>query len=311
MGRKTSFDDHLSIIENGSTTKVASLNQRGSILSKIAEELQAVEEGAPAEAPAEEAAPMAAPMAAPAPTAEGEVTPAASSVAGANPAVVGATDAVAAPQLALSGANPVEAMQGEIPAPTKPNEGVVISAADGDVTDANQLHKTEAAVIAALGGEEAAMKTAAQAEIIGTMIAESFVENIEKVAEDEEYTDALVLLKEAGLLDAYDILDDVDEYEKTASLETDGLEKIANNEALSHDDIISAGYQVAAILEKEAADEEFEENIKLAYEAGIQDAVDYLIATQEDVEEDEAVKQAMQDDEVMAAVQILQAKGLL
>ena len=136
--------------------------------------------------------------------------PAASTVAGANPVVVGATDAATATQLALAGANPAEPVKGEMPAPTKPNEGVVITDAAGKVTDSNAFAKEPAAVVAAAeptAKESSVEKTSElkRAEEIGATMARSYVKELEKIAFDRQYNEALEYLQSRGVLEGYDI----------------------------------------------------------------------------------------------------------
>jgi len=239
---KSSFEDYLNDVSSGQS-KLASLGSTagGGILAKLAAEL----DGAGA------------------PVAEGQVTPANAPITGAAPATVAATEGVAAPQLALAGADPQEAVQGEAAAPTKPNQGVVISAGDGTQTDANNLNKTPKAVAVAAGpGDSTAAPASAPATeeektaaYLGEVIADSFLDSLIKQAEEGEYAQSLGILKEAGLLDGYDIVDDA--MDKTAGQydydEELGLEKIANSEVLSHQDIINAASEV---LELEAYEQE-------------------------------------------------------
>lgn len=302
--RKTYFDDHMSVVE--SHNKTAGLEKDkdgGSLLEKIAQELGL---GA-------------------APTAEGEVSPAASTVAGANPAVVGATESVTLPQTTIAGGNPEESAAGEIPAPTKPNEGLAISAGDGEVTDAANLHKTPEAVAAAAtdgGGDEAAAATpapevassvpdnnlgaekTAEAKQIGIVIANSFQEELQKQAADQEYSEALSILKEAGLMEGYDIKDEG--IQKTASAPEGCLEKIANKQAVSREDIVGAAVEYIE-LSKEA---------ELAEEQGRADAREAVekLASENEVKEEaenEKIAEAVKDPQVVAAVKLLKEKQIL
>ena len=300
--RKSSFEDHLNIVHN---TKLASDNSKtdSSLLDKLAAELGLVGPAAPA--------------------AEGEVTPAASSVAGASPAVVAATESVATPQTALVGGNPEEAAAGEMAAPIKPNEGVAISAGDGLVTDANNLGRTPEAVAAAArdaGGDEGGQpaesydgmdaKTAAESTKIGQLIAKTFKETLEKDAADAEYTEALNYLTERGVLDAYDIKD-AGMNKQASELPTGCLEKIANVQPLSREDIVSAAIEAS----------EFEKSAAEAEEIGRQDAHEYVASIlekigseKEDEDEDasaEKVAALLKDETVVNAVKLLKDKGIL
>ena len=267
--RASSFEDHMQIVEAGHAKTAGgdpkNGNGDGSLLDKLAQEL-----GIEGEKTAQVTAPGA-------PTAEGEVTPAESTVATAAPAVVAATEAVATPQTAIAGGNPAEAAAGEVPAATKTNEGVAISAGDGKVTDATNLHKTPEAVAAAArggGGDEGAAaaapapekasqvpdndlegtKTAAEAEKIGKTIAASFQAELEKEAENQEDATAVKMLKDAELLEGYTLKDEG--ISKTASeLPTGCLEKISKKQPLNRKDIIGAAYELVE-LEKDAEDAE-------------------------------------------------------
>jgi len=303
--RKTSFDDHMSVFDANVKTASFKKDQEGaSLLEKIANELGFNKE-------------------AQAPTAEGEVSPAASSVAGANSEVVGATEAVTMPQTTIAGGNPAESAAGEVPAATKPNEGLAISAGDGQVTDAANLHKTPEAVAAAAkdgGGAEAAASPApeiassvpdndlgaektAEAKQIGIVIANSFQEELQKIAADQEYSEALSILKEAGLMDDYKINDEG--IQKTASIHEGGLEKIAKKQSVSREDIISAAVEYIE-LSKEA---------EYAEEQGRADAREMVtkLATSNDEEEKENEKIASlsKDPDIAKAVKLLKSKNVI
>jgi len=331
MSKKTSFEDHLNIVESGQDKTASSQVGAGTLLDRLASELGIGEEKTaevkiPPETGGEKAAPGGAGAGASvtdknAPAAEGEVQPAASSVAGAAPAVVAATEAVATPQTEIAGGNNAEALAGEEPAATKPNEGLAISAGDGIVTNANQLDKTPAAVAEAAKnpqtGEMMGAKTASEAEAIGVKIAESFQNHLEKIAQDQEYSESLALLKEAGLLEGYEIKDEG--LTKEAGEPIDYLEKIANKETLSREDIIGAAYQ-AIELEKVAAeaDEQGRADAR-ALVAQISESMSkeasYTGAPEADEEPatDDQKKLAalMKDEKVVAAVRTLKEKDLL
>lgn len=245
--RKSHYEDHINTIES-SHSKTASVNQKAKsgndLLTKLAEELGLGD----AEKKPETA------TAAAAPTAEGEVLPAASTIVEANPAVLAATDAVAMPQVEMAGGVAAVAEAGSQPNP-QPVVMPIISAADGNAQTASDLGRTPEAVAAAAeptskGGDG----TEAEAEKIGTLIAKSFQANIEKAAKDQEYNEALEMLKEAGLLEGYNIKDSG--MTKTASAEG-YLEKIANKQQLTRDDIIGAAYELVE-FQKQAADADAE-----------------------------------------------------
>lgn len=190
------FEDYMNIVEQAHTKTAAAKSGKVSteLLSKLASELtKGAEDAGSAVAAATAGA-----------------KPADTSVAGAAPAVVAATEAATATQLALAGANPAEPAKGEMPAPTKPNEGVVVTDAAGKVTDANALNKVPAAVVAAAeptAKAESVEKTAElkRAEEIGVAMANAYVEQLEKIAFDREYNEALAFLQERGALENYKI----------------------------------------------------------------------------------------------------------
>jgi len=315
--RSSSFEDHMSVIESAQEKVAADNNKAGdTLLSKIAKELDL--DGQEKQAEAGITAPAA-------PAAEGEVSPAASSVAGAAAPVVAATDGVAVPPTAIAGGNEAEAQAGEVPAATKPNEGLAISAGDGKVTDANNLNKTPEAVAAAAeggGGDEGSaaipspekdsaipdqsMGKEAEAEKIGQLIAASFQKTLEKQAEDNDYAEAVEILKEAGQLEGYDIKDEP--MSKEASYETGCLEKIANKQPLSRKEVIGAAVELIE-MQKEA---EFSEA------KGREDAqalVAMVSGMQKEASEEnsdqEKVAAALEDPEVVAAVKVLKEKQVL
>jgi len=313
--RTTSFEDCLKIVASGHD-KTAGVKKDKSLLDKLAQEL-----GFGAE---ENKTSVAVPGA---PVAEGEVTPAASSVAGAAPAVAGAVEAVAAGQVALAGGNAAESAAGEVAAVAKPNEGVAISAGDGAVTDANNLNKTPEAVAAAAvggGGDEGAAAAPAtdsavasapekEAEKIGQLIAQSFQTYLEKAAADQEYVQALEILKEAGLLEGYNIKDPG--MSKEASYTEGGLEKIANRQPLSRQEIVGAAAEFIELQkEASAAEEQGRQDARnlVEFVGNIQkEAVDGAAETTKTASDEEKVAGLLKDQEVVKAVQLLKSKNLI
>jgi hypothetical protein len=309
--RKSRFEDHMNTIEAGHFKSASSKQKAGAgneLLAKLAEELglgdtDAADSGAP--------------------TAEGEVFPAASSIVEANPAVLQATDAVAMPQVAMAGGVPAIMEAGSQPNP-ETLVMPIISAADGNAETASDLHRTPEAVAAA--AEPTSKDEAiAEAEKIGGLIAKSFQEALEKSAKDQEYTEALEILKEAGLLEGYQIKDVG--IEKTASCEG-FLEKIANKEKLNKDDIIGAAYELVE-FNKQAAEAE-EEGRQTAQ--NLIELMTKVAAESEDDEEGDKEKEGdeegseeggetkesqlklaslLSDPKVVEAVKTLKAKNLL
>jgi hypothetical protein len=298
--RKSSFVDHLNIVESG-REKTASSKVSGkegdSILAKLAAELGVGK----------------------APVAEGEKEVSTKDVTGVSPAVSGATDGVADPQLALAGtdlarqaAGMVPHLQGDI------NTPVAISTADGDAQTAEGLNRTDAAVAAASreaggkqGGELESAATrhpeAVEAEKVGQMIARSFQQTLEKDAADAEYSQSLNILDQAGLLANYNIVDQ--SITKTASVEeVDILEKIANNQPLTREDIVIGARQYLEV-EKLAAQADAEGR-ELAHKA-VAEAIEQEKVAEANKTEQEKVAELAKDPKVMEAVKVLKAAGVL
>lgn len=329
--RKTRFDDHLSTIE-AAHSKTASANQKtgagNDLLTKLAEELglgndkNEAAAAAAAGAPEAGAAGGASTETGAAPKAEGEVIPAASGVTGAAPAVAEATDAVAMPQVAMAGGVPAVAEVGSAPNP----ETVVmpiISAADGKAETATELHRTPEAVAAA--AEPTSKDESAEAEKIGKLIATSFQNTLEKSAQDQEFAEAIGILKEAGLLESYKIKDE--ELTKTAEAHEGFLEKIANNQPLTKDDIIGAAYELVefqkqaefADAEGREAAQNLVELMKMAQGDTEEKEEKAEEKTEEEGEEKEAsdndaqqkIAALLSDPKVVEAVKTLKAKNVL
>jgi len=278
--RKSRFEDHMNTIEASHSKSAAAKKNALSgndLLAKLAQELNLNEPEKTINEAISEAAP----------SKEGEVIPAASTIAEANSDVEEATDAVAMPQVMMAGGVPADMEAGSAPNP----ESLimpVISAADGNIQTANDLGRTPEAVAAAAEPTSKGVVSAEEmeAEKIGRLIAKSFQEALEKSAYDAEYIDALNLLKEAGLLEGYNIKGV--EIEKTASAEG-FLEKIANREKLTKDDIIGAANELI----------EFNKQAAIAEEEGREAAnnlVDFLVKVSQESEED---KEGESDEEEM------------
>jgi len=130
------------------------------------------------------------------------------------PEVTATKDAVEDPQIAVAGANLEEIAAGEVPAAAKPNEGVIIAKGNEEVVTANTISKEPASVAVAVEKTAEAVvepieKTAAiiEAESMGVAMAHAYVGELEKMAADSEYKDAVEILKTAGLLDNYKLED--------------------------------------------------------------------------------------------------------
>lgn len=271
---KTSFDDHLAVITGRTKTASSTANrgQSSSLLQKLAEQLN-IEGGA---TPAAQAAPI--------------IVNANAPVGAAAPAVESATAAIADAQVALAGGDPIAAEAGMEPAATTGDESGVIVTGEGTVKPIDLLGKTP----------EAATP---DAEKLGALIADSFVKHLEKIAKQNEYSAAVGMLKEAGILDGYNIKDAG--FEKVAGAPVDYLEKIAQRQKLTHDDIIGAAREYQDFLKVAAETEE-------AAEKDADDLVEALNQVAEDDDtEDDVAAEAIKDPEVAAAMKVLQDKGLV
>jgi hypothetical protein len=266
--------------------------------------------------------------AAAAPTAEGEKSPAAATPAGANPAVVSATEAVAVPQAVMAGMSPEEQIAGEVPA------GVavvtpIIGSGTGDAKTAIGLNRTDAATAAAAKGEGGVGPAAegAEAEKVGRLMAHAFNDELNKMAQDNQYTEAVEILKVAGLLEGYSIKDEG--IVKTATTSEGFLEKIAENKPLTKDDIVGAANELIE-LQKQAefaaqegrdeaqalvklaeamADDKDEETEDEKKKKADKAAADKEAA--EDADGAEKVAALMKNPQVVAAVRVLKQNNLL
>lgn len=322
--RTSSFEDHLSVIESGhnkTASKTLGRAQNDSLLAKLAEELgvstpEATTDKAKKEV---EGAEMKN-----APEYEGQRELAGEDVAATSTAVEAATDGVINPQQVVAGGDPARQIAGMAPHMMAP-QGQNPAIATGEHTgkDAQSLGKTQAAVASAARGvgegQTGTLESAAvsqqvkEAALIGEVIAKSFQQTLEKSAADAEYTEALNFLKEAHLLDDYKIEDEG--IQKTASYQEGALEKIANNESLSHEDIVNAAAEYSDLL-KMAEDAEAQ---------GRADAHEYAetYATMRKEAQEEATKEISaqtesekiaalkEDPQVVAAVKVLTDRGLI
>lgn len=325
--RKSSFEEHLNIVSsaNGQTKVAAAKSGSNDLLSKLAAELGI---GKQAEESTETSTPSTIPLV-------GAKTPAEATPAGANPAVVAATEQIATPQVVIAGGDPAVAAAGEIPAASAVPQEPIISSGTGDAQTAQTLNKTDEAVAAAArdaGGSGDAEKNAAEAIKIGQLIAKSFQETLEKQAEDAEYAQALEFLQDRKQLDGYKINDNP--LTKIASYQEGCLEKIAKKQPVSRKEIISAAHELAD-LEKQAADaeeegrqqardlvelmnkvaqegekEETEEEKKKKEEAAAA-AKKAGESAAEEKAENEKMAALRQDPAVIGAIKILKAKGVI
>ena len=303
--RKSSFEDHLNIVESG-REKTASTKVSGksgdTLLDKLAAELGLV--GKP-------------------PVAEGERELAGQNVAAIAPEAAAAVDGVANPQLAVTGtdlarqaAGMVAHLSGDI------NTPVAIATGEGTTITAESLNRTDAAVAAASRGaggaqsgklESAATATPAlneekEAEKVGQLIARSFQQTLEKDAADAEYSAAINILDQAELLSNYSIVDQSITKIAEESQSYDVIEKIANNQPLTRQDIILGAQQYLEI--EKLASQADAEGRALAHQA-IEEAMEQeKVATEQQVEQ-EKIADLMRDEKVVAAMKVLKEAGVV
>ena len=194
------------------------------------------------------------------------------------------------------------------PAAVKADEAQVVTSGDGTAKSINEFAKApEAAAAAAdqsvVSNYDSSVK---QANQLGEMIAASFVANLEKIAKREEYTNALGILKEAGLLDGYKINDPG--MTKVAAQQVDCLTKIANKESLSQEEIVVAANQYIDFVKTA-------EEVEAKAKDDANKLVEALNESAEEKGEDEGegkpAAEASNDPEVEKAIKLLQEKGVL
>ena len=305
--RKSSFVDHLNIVESGhnktASTKATEKTET-SILDKLAAELG---------------------LSGKAPTAEGEKELPGKNVTEISPEVAAATDGVANPQLAVAGTDLARQAAGMVPHLRGDiNTPVAIATGEGTAITADSLNRTDEAVAAAArgaGGKEGGkMETSAtaaekmnseEAVKVGELIARSFQQTLEKDAADAEYSQSINILDQAGLLEGYNITDK--SITKTASVEVvDVLEKIANKQPLTRDDIVLGANQYLEVEKLAAqADAEGRELAHMAVAEAMEQEKVAAVKTATEKTEQEKVAELAKDPKVAEAVKVLKAAGVL
>ena len=323
--RTSSFEMHMGMIGQSKTAS-AHLGSSDDLLTRLAQEL-GVSKTAADESGVAHMAPAAT---------DANATPLM-----ANPTTVSATEAIAAPQLALKGGDAAEVAAGEQIAGLAVAMPI-ISDGTGRPYPVSTLTKTEEAAEAAqrgVGGEQSgplesaavSQQTSAEAEKVGALIAKSFQETLQKQAEYQEYAAALQVLDSNGMLANYNITD-VPAITKVAS--ADCLEKIANNLPLTRQDIIGAAYEMIDLekqaelaaeqgradaqnlltligaIQKTAAENEMEETEEEAKKKE-EEAKKEGESEEQEKEENEKVSAMLGNKEVVSAVQILKKYNLL
>ena len=215
------------------------------------------------------------------------------------------TDAVINPQVELGSPGAVEeAKAGDQPQPVAAVEPVV-SHGMGKVTDGKNLGTTPESVELAKQPTSKS-KTASDYSNDPAGFARAFNEELEKIAEEKEATEAAVFLKEAGILEGYDFPMD-----KTASAQSDeeivnaALQKIAKKDPITNAEIIKVADFYGAALEKEAqatADANLELQAKEQLEKE---------AAEQQAETEAQFNKLSGNEDVMKAVSVFQEHGLL
>jgi len=289
---KTSFDKHLDTVLSQGHTKIASRTTGDDFINKLAEEILGESAGLP--------------------SAENHISevPLSSmpTVDGSGEAVMSATDAVILPAVAVAGGSIPAMLEGEMPAAVV-DSGDTTTKGTGIPTDVMPKAGTDG--MEAMG-EEMGMteEQVKEASYVGAVIANSIIDHLEKVAQRREYSEALEILKTAGLLDGYNIQDGG--IEKTASADVSGLTKIANSQALSHEDIISAAAEYVEIQKTASAVEEQarQDAREFVRQTAEQQAIEKQAADAQAAEE-ALVKQASSIPEVRNAIAVLAQHGLV
>ena len=298
---KTSFDKHLDAVLNQGNVKTASANTGDDFINKLASEILG----------------DAAPAASAAPTNANHIADAPLAAAVAS----NVSDGVIVPAIAASGANVQAVAAGDQPAQVVDpgNPAVKGTGIPGDNT---MKAGTEMPIEADNEMTEAQVK---EASIVGSIVADAMLDRLEKIAATRDYSESVSILKEAGLLDSYNILDaGMDEFTKTASeVGVSGLDKIASNEALTHEDIIDAAGDYVEFVKTASAVEgqarydaqEFVKTASAVEDQARYDAQEFIkeasAAQEESYLEDNLVKQAASNDEVRNAVLTLNRYGLV
>lgn len=173
------------------------------------------------------------------------------SVAQAPQAALAATDGLINPQVQASGGD-VNAMA----AGSAPGVGTVSPVR---VSDATGAVEDDMAIVNSVtnGAPATAEKTASllSACASGRAMARAYADELQKVAFVNQYTDAVGILKSAGLLDGYNLVDE--SMDKTASAPSFScLEKLASGADLSYADIVGAASEYVMYKQAEAAQQE-------------------------------------------------------
>ena len=250
--------------------------------------------------------------------------------AGVAPEIVAATNAAYDPAVAMAGGD-LAGME----AGSQPSQGAAAPVTVGDGTgDIDEDMALVNNIINGAGvnnvstGSRSVAKVASLTDAVqvGRAMARGYQAELAKMAADEDFDEAVGILKSAGILSNYQF---IGETEKNASeseyVGTPCLDKIAGAQALTKDDIVGAAveflkiandhqveqqYEAYAEAEKLASEEggyeEFmaEETAKIASEIAVE-LVQELGYGVDDV------KTASSDDDVAAAYAILQNAGIV
>ena len=240
---KTSFDSHIDAVTSGRNKYANDRSSSEDLMRKLAEEVLGAEGEIPEDVEGVTASK----------NHKSEVgMEDAGKITGAGAGVDQADAEVIYPALATAGCDLGMVEEGHEPAmfTDKGEEAMVGTGIPTDTKYKKTDGMVEGSLIPEVPLDEEQVK---EANYIGAVIANSIMNSLEKTAMNREYSEALGILKEAGLLEGYNIQSP--SLEKKASEQSSGLEKIASSQPLTKNDIINAAYEYIE-FEKTAADVE-------------------------------------------------------
>lgn len=199
----------------------------------------------------------------------------AQSVGSPAPGVVEATDGLINPQIAAAGGNPAAQAVG-----SNPGVGTVSPVRVSDGTVEGGIEENMAIVNSVTNGSPvSAEKTASLVDAcdMGRAMARSYSDELQKIAFFQQYEEAASLLKQAGLLQGYDVAG----MDKTASAdEFYALDKLASGADLSFNDVICAANEYLTVKEAEARiDAEAEKIANEIMQAAADEVADEITGT--------------------------------
>lgn len=242
-------------------------------------------------------------------------------ITGAAPAVVSATEDAQNKRLEMAGADLSEIAAGEAEKTTKPTDKIEISAGDGNVTDEANMSKEPGSVAKAeIGTVKIAELTVDQ---FATQFTDAFMAKVAERQLQEDYNDAVVLLKTAGALEGWNIPGS-DELMKTAGLADDDatpmLDKLAakkEGDSISPEQLIQAASELrkVAALEDAEGDDDAEGEVEKTASQAVAATPDAIAAAVESVilkhESEKTAALLAEDTDVQNAIAVLKEKGVI